>query len=233
MWTFISRNGLILAGFAVVSTGLIAMTFYATKDEIAAAQEKQLLSVLNELVPHDKHSNELHTDCIIVKADPLLGNQPQRIFRARQNGDNYAAIVETTAPDGYSGDIELVVAVDTNLNSLGARVIAHRETPGLGDKIDLRISDWIKSFTDVSYSEETRSRWQVKKDGGQFDQFTGATITPRAVVNAVKNAIIYVELHGQSIFESPSSCGAPDTLVTPDIASTGSQTNNHTNGRYQ
>jgi len=209
MLQYVGKNGLILGGFALVTTVLIAITFYATKDKIDEAKEKQLLSVLHELVPEDKHDNALHTDCIMVSADPLLGDRPQRIFRARLNGNDIVAIVETTAPDGYSGDIDLVVAVDTQQKVLGTRVIAHKETPGLGDKIDLRISDWILDFNDVKYSANTEQRWQVKKDGGQFDQFTGATITPRAVVNAVKNAVIYVGQQEQNIFSEPNNCSTP------------------------
>ncbi|MBT1450929.1 electron transport complex subunit RsxG [Glaciecola sp. XM2] len=210
---YAGKNGLILAGFALVTTVLIAITFYATKDKIEAAKEKQLLSVLNELVPEQQHDNELHTDCIVVPADPLLGNKTQRIFRVRQAGENTGVIIETTAPDGYSGNIDLVVAVDRQQTVLGARVIAHKETPGLGDKIDLRVSDWILSFAGVKYSPETEERWQVKKDGGQFDQFTGATITPRAVVAAVKNAVIYAQQQNQTLFEQASNCGAPSDFV--------------------
>jgi electron transport complex protein RnfG len=213
MMQYAGKNGLILGGFALVTTILIAITFYATKDKIDAAKEKQLLSVLNELVPENQHDNELHTDCIIVAADPLLGNRPQRLFRARLNGNNIAAIVETTAQDGYSGDIDLVVAVDREQKVMGTRVVSHKETPGLGDKIDIRVSDWILDFSGVSYSASTEQRWQVKKDGGQFDQFTGATITPRAVVQAVKNAVIYVGQQEQNIYTEPNNCAAPSDLV--------------------
>ncbi|WP_395342306.1 electron transport complex subunit RsxG [Ningiella sp. W23] len=226
----IGKNGVILAAFALVTTALIALTFGATRDKIEAEKEKQLLSVLNELVPEDAHDNELHLDCIIVTGDELLGTdtgETQRIFRARMNQQPVAAIVETTAPNGYSGDIDLVVAVDAENTSLGARVVEHKETPGLGDKIDLRVSDWILSFSGVSYSERSEQRWQVKKDGGQFDQFTGATITPRAVVDAVKNTVIYVSKHQQTIFETPSNCsadasknlGVNNTVTSSDVGS--------------
>jgi electron transport complex protein RnfG len=218
MMQYVGKNGLILGGFALFTTILIAITFYATKDKIDEAKEKQLLSVLNELVPESQHDNELHTDCIIVEANPLLGNRPQRLFRARLGGNNIAAIVETTAPDGYSGDIDLVVAVDRQQKVLGTRVISHKETPGLGDKIDLRVSDWILDFAGVSYSQSTEQRWQVKKDGGQFDQFTGATITPRAVVQAVKNAVIYVGQQDQNIYTQPNNCAAPTVLLESELA---------------
>jgi electron transport complex protein RnfG len=216
MLRYMGKNGGILASFALATTILIAITFFATKDTIALAKEKQLLSVLNELVPESAHDNALHTDCIVVAPDPLLGNRAQRIFRARNGGEPVAAILETTAPDGYSGDIQLVVAVDTKQTVLGARVIDHKETPGLGDKIDLRVSDWIRSFTGITYSEQSAERWQVKKDGGQFDQFTGATITPRAVINAIKNAAIYVSLHQQRIYDAPANCSPQVNIVETD-----------------
>jgi electron transport complex protein RnfG len=206
MMKYIGKNGGILAGFAFATTALIALTFYATKDTIALAKERQLLTVLNTLVEEDAHDNELHSDCIVVAPSPLLGEQPQRIFRARQNEQNIAAIIETTATDGYSGDINIVVAISPEETVLGARVVGHKETPGLGDKIDLRVSDWILSFEGIPYSEQNAERWQVKKDGGQFDQFTGATITPRAVINAIKNAAVYLGQNRRSIFDTPSNC---------------------------
>lgn len=213
MFRYMGKNGGILALFALVTTVLIAITFYITKDTIALAKEKQLLSVLNELVPENAHDNPMHTDCIVVAGDPLLGNQAQRIFRARNADQRVAVIVETTAPDGYSGNIQLVVAVDTEQTVLGARVVEHKETPGLGDKIDLRVSNWILSFSGVGYSEQTDARWQVKKDGGQFDQFTGATITPRAVINAIKNAAIYVGQHQQQLYTTASNCTSPVNIA--------------------
>jgi electron transport complex protein RnfG len=217
MFLYMGKNGGILGIFALLTTALIAITFYATKDTIALAKEQQLLGVLNELVPESAHDNQLHTDCIIVSPDPLLGDQSQRIFRARNANERVALIIETTAPDGYSGNIELVVAIDTKQTVLGARVLEHKETPGLGDKIDLRVSDWILSFTGVSYSEQTEARWQVKKDGGQFDQFTGATITPRAVINAVKNAVIYVNQNQQTLYESAANCNAQKGMVEINV----------------
>ncbi|MDT0582963.1 electron transport complex subunit RsxG [Brumicola blandensis] len=213
---YMGKNGLILGAFALVTTGLIALTFNGTETRIKAAEEKQLLSVLNELVPESQHTNELHLDCIVIK-DSLLGSsESKRIFRARNESNNVAAVLEATAPNGYSGEIKLVVAADINGDSLGARVIKHEETPGLGDKIDIRVSDWILSFNDVPFDGEADNRWQVKKDGGQFDQFTGATITPRAVVEAVKNALLYFNQNQALIFNTPSNCNAtnePEVLI--------------------
>ncbi|MGQ8364060.1 electron transport complex subunit RsxG [Glaciecola sp. 1036] len=209
MLKFISKNAGILGLFAIITTGLIALTYWQTKDRIYQAQQTQLLSILNQLVPEESHDNALHTDCIIIPANPLLGDRTQRAYRARLEQQNQAIIIETTAPDGYSGDIQIVVAVDTQETVLGARVLKHKETPGLGDKIDTRVSDWIYGFAEVVYNEEVSNRWKVKKDGGQFDQFTGATITPRAVVRAIANAAAYVNQHQDQLYTVPANCEAP------------------------
>jgi electron transport complex protein RnfG len=224
----VTKNGLILGGFALITTSIIAITFSLTSERIEQAKESQLLSTLNQVVLPSEHDNELHLDCIVVGPSALLGNQVQRVYRSRMGGENMALIIETTAPDGYSGSIDLVVALSAAKNEmlqdgddkqthrsnevLAARVVSHKETPGLGDKIELRISDWILSFTNVQYSEEVASRWQVKKDGGQFDQFTGATITPRAVVAAIKNAAIFGQNNMQTLFDMPSNCLAQEQV---------------------
>lgn len=200
------KNGLILGGFALVTTSIIAITFSFTEQRIEQAKERQLLSTLNQVVAPSLHDNELHTDCILIEPNDLLGNRPQRVFRSRQGETNTALIIETTAPDGYSGAIDLVVAIDLQNTVLAARVVNHKETPGLGDKIELRVSDWILSFTNIIYDELRDDLWGVKKDGGQFDQFTGATITPRSVVQAIKNAAIFGQGNIQTLFDMPANC---------------------------
>lgn len=202
----IGKNGLILGAFALVTTSIIAITYEYTHERIEQAKERQLLSTLNQVLSSDMHNNDLHLDCIIVPPSPLLGSQTQRVFRSRLNGENTALIIETTSFNGYSGAIDLVVAIDTAQNVLGSRVVAHKETPGLGDKIDLRISQWILSFNGMPFSDELAKRWRVKKDGGQFDQFTGATITPRAVVKAVYDAATYGQANMQNLFAQTSNC---------------------------
>ncbi|MFC3120568.1 electron transport complex subunit RsxG [Agaribacter flavus] len=202
----IGNKGLILAAFAIVTTSAIAFTFAMTNDKIENAKQQQLLMTLNQLVPASSHNNLLHDDCVVISPDPLLNNEGQRAYRARMEGQNVAVLIETTAADGYSGDIDILVAIDDEQTVLGARVLNHKETPGLGDKIDLRISDWILSFSGQKYSQDTHARWAVKKDGGQFDQFTGATITPRAVVKAVAKAAEYTNNNIEFLFNTPSNC---------------------------
>ena len=204
----ILRSAIILGGFALATTFLIGLTYFFTAPHIADAKQAQLMSTLNKLVPAKMHSNELYKDCVLLAPDPLLGNTEKtlRVFRARKNDEDTALIIETTTPNGYSGDIDLVMAINKAHEVLGARVIAHKETPGLGDKIDLRVDNWILQFNQVALDQSNLQAWQVKKDGGKFDQFTGATITPRAVVEAVKNAGLYAIRNEQFLYTATSDC---------------------------
>ncbi|AXR05878.1 electron transport complex subunit RsxG [Salinimonas sediminis] len=206
MFKTISKNGLMLTVFALVTTALISLTFIGTKDRIAEQQRQRLLSVLNEVVPASYYNNTLYKDCAVVQ-DAALGNtQPHRVYRARQNNKPVALAIQTTAPNGYSGDINLVVGVTSDLTVLGVRAVEHKETPGLGDKIELAVSDWILSFSGKSFDTTQQNAWQVKKDGGQFDQFTGATITPRAVVDRVRQTLLYIEQNQQRLFSQQANC---------------------------
>lgn len=207
MFTAIRKNGLILAIFACASTGVVALTQYLTASQIKAQETAQLLSVLNQVIPPEWHDNQLSAACTLV-SDPLLGSsKAMPVYLATLNGEHTALAIEAIAPDGYSGAIKIIVGIDQQGNILGTRVLSHQETPGLGDKIDLRISDWILSFTGRQVSDDNQKLWQVRKDGGQFDQFTGATITPRAVVKAVKQTVEYVNLHREQIVNQPLNCG--------------------------
>ena len=144
------------------------------------------------MLPGDRYNNNLSESCYLVNAQ-ALGKGTHRVYIARQDDRPVAAILEATAPDGYSGAIQLLVGVDFTGTVLGTRVTEHHETPGLGDKIELRLSDWITHFSGKTIATGNDAHWAVKKDGGDFDQFTGATITPRAVVNAVKRAGLYAQ----------------------------------------
>lgn len=203
----ITKNGLILTGFALVTTGLIAITFDETKPLIDEQRAQQKLTTLNEVIPPSLYNNQLYMDCITVSA-PTLGDEPKSVYRARMDGADMAVAIEFTAPDGYSGDIDLLAGIDANGDVLGVRALYHQETPGLGDKIEMSVSDWMLSFNGKSYNEDKAKRWQVKKDGGQFDQFTGATITPRAVVASVANALAYFNANEAMLFNTPTNCQA-------------------------
>ncbi|WP_281545682.1 electron transport complex subunit RsxG [Grimontia sp. SpTr1] len=202
------NNGAILALAALLSTGLVAVTNTLTKDTIAEQQRIQLLRVLNQVIPEDMHDNALAKTCTLVTSPNLGTSEPMPIYIATKNGEPTAMAVEAIAPDGYNGAIKVLVGVDTNNTVLGVRVLSHNETPGLGDKIDLNVSDWVLSFNGKNIESEDDKRWAVYKDGGQFDQFTGATITPRAVVNAARNAAWYAMQNKDTIVRQPLNCGA-------------------------
>ncbi|MDH5887271.1 electron transport complex subunit RsxG [Vibrio splendidus] len=207
MLNAIKKNGLVLAIFACASTGLVAVTHYLTKDQIKQQEQAQLLSVLNQVIPHDLHDNELFSACTLVQAEELGTEQAMPAYIAKINGEPSAIAIEAIAPDGYNGAIKVIVGMKIDGTILGTRVLSHQETPGLGDKIDLRVSDWILSFADKQVTDSNLDRWKVRKDGGDFDQFTGATITPRAVVKSVKQAVQYVNQNNQALLAQPLNCG--------------------------
>ncbi|ELJ8549184.1 electron transport complex subunit RsxG [Vibrio cholerae] len=206
MLTAIRKNGLILAIFACVSTGLVALTYALTAEQIQQQEQKQLLQVLNQVIPHKYHDNPLAQACTLVKDDKLGTAKTMHAYLAQRDGQPTAIAIETIAPDGYNGEIKLIVGIANNGTVLGVRVLAHQETPGLGDKIDLRISNWVLGFNGQQVTADNQDDWKVRKDGGQFDQFTGATITPRAVVLAVKKAVEYVNQHQQQLHHQPNPC---------------------------
>ncbi|MEZ8229016.1 electron transport complex subunit RsxG [Vibrio splendidus] len=207
MLNAIKKNGLVLAIFACASTGLVAVTHYLTKDQIKQQEQAQLLSVLNQVIPHDLHDNELFSSCTLVQAEELGTEQAMPAYIAKINGEPSAIAIEAIAPDGYNGAIKVIVGMKIDGTILGTRVLSHQETPGLGDKIDLRVSDWILSFAGKQVTDSNLDHWKVRKDGGDFDQFTGATITPRAVVKSVKQAVQYVNQNNQALLAQPLNCG--------------------------
>lgn len=207
MISTMKKNSGILILAALLSTGLVAITHTLTESKITEQAQEQLLKTLNQVIPESLYDNALTQTCTFV-TDPALNTSiPQRAFIATRDQNPVAIAVETIAPDGYNGTIKLLVATDLNQNVLGVRVLQHNETPGLGDKVDLNISDWILSFTNKTIEFENDERWAVRKDGGQFDQFTGATITPRAVVNAAKKAAWFIQQQQAKIITQPLNCG--------------------------
>ncbi|GAK86607.1 electron transport complex protein RnfG [Vibrio ponticus] len=207
MLNAIRKNGVVLAIFACASTGLVALTQYLTKDQIQIQEQKQLLSVLNQVIPQEMHDNVLYEACTLVQ-DPALGTDaPMPAYIATLQGQPTAIALEAIAPDGYNGAIKIIVAVKQDGTVTGTRVLSHQETPGLGDKIDLRVSDWILSFTGKQATPDNEASWHVRKDGGQFDQFTGATITPRAVVRSVKRTVDYINQNREQLLTQPRGCG--------------------------
>lgn len=198
----ISKNSLVLTVFALVTAGALALTNIGTQDRIANAERAAQQSALFEIIPPDIHDNDLLNDTIDVPQTALatLGLTSGKIHRARHNGEISALIVPAMAHDGYSGDISMIVGVNRDGTVAGVRILLHKETPGLGDKIELKKNQWILDFNGKSLQIPVIEEWKVKKDGGLFDQFAGATITPRAVVGQVKLVLEFVAAHQQALF---------------------------------
>ncbi len=195
------RSGLLLGLIALLGTSLLAGVNELTHERIVQQEKQRVLRELNEIVPMTSYNNDLLADRIEIVDEPFFHHRdPVTVYRARMDGRPVAVLMIITAPDGYNGDIRLITGIDNNGTVLGVRVIAHRETPGLGDPIEIEKSDWILGFTHKSLQTPQAGGWAVKRDGGEFDQFTGATISPRAVVRAVHNALLYFAANRQALF---------------------------------
>lgn len=184
------RYALILGAVALACTLISTLIFSLTKGRIEQVTAEQQRILFREILPTALFDNDPTATCKVVNVpEQAVIN---KLYFAKKGTDTTAYILQTTAPDGYSGNIVLLTAIQPDGKVLGVRTLEHKETPGLGDKIETRVSDWIKSFTNRIFSLENESEWAVKKDGGSFDQFTGATITPRAVVNNVRQSAKWI-----------------------------------------
>lgn len=204
----ILKAGASLGLFSLLALSLVAGVHVGTEAKIAANRQQTLLRTLRQVLPASLYDNELAADAITVRA-PELGVKPVTVYRARRAGQAVAAVFAPVAPDGYGGDIRLLVAVLAEGSLAGVRVLDHKETPGLGDSIEVGKSGWIFGFAGRSLDHPLPSLWRVKRDGGVFDQFAGATVTPRAVVKCVKNTLLYFQARRTSLFAIP-----------PEVAST-------------
>ncbi len=206
------RAALVLASAAACAVGLVSLVNDLAQPRIAAVQRARQVAQLTAVMGPVSFDNDPLTDTVSVLDPELLGSsEPLTVHRVRRAGETVAVLVNATAPDGYSGPIRLLVAVDAQGRLLGVRVLDHHETPGLGDGIEERRSNWIHGFDGRSLGDPPAARWQVRKDGGDFDQFTGATITPRAVVRAVRKALEYVARHHDELFGDAPAPNEPRT----------------------
>ncbi len=204
------KNSQILAIFAIICTAIVGLVNELTKDEIKAQEQLQLLNTLHSIIDPSRYNNDITQDCVNLSS-PLIGNSTndkkmQTAYIARQDNQAIAIAMTSTAPDGYNGNIELIIAINMDGSVSGVRVLKHQETPGLGDEVELRKSNWITTFTGKKLFSEKDNRWAVTKDNGIFDQFTGATITPRAVVKAVKKTLLYFKDNKDSLLTRPNIC---------------------------
>ncbi len=190
------RTSAILLAFAVVGTAMLAYTHDHTEPVIEKSRQIERLALLNQVLPTSLYDNDLLAGERMIPADQLLGTRkPSTVWIARRGGTLTGVVLEAAAPDGYAGEIMLLIGITANGAVTGVRVTAHRETPGLGDYIERTKSPWVDQFAGKSLTAPDTKRWTVRKDGGAFDARAGATITPRAIVKAVKNALIYYDRH--------------------------------------
>jgi electron transport complex protein RnfG len=197
------HTGVILFVFALVGTAMLAFTHGRTEPIITRGQLAAKRALLSQVLPAALYDNDLLASQQSVPPDDLLGTrQPSALWLARRGNAFSGVVLEAVAPDGYSGDIALLIGIDANGSVTGVRVTAHRETPGLGDYIDRAKSAWIDQFAGKSLTNPEPKHWKVVKDGGAFDARAGATITPRAVVKAVKSALDYFARH-RAAFAAP------------------------------
>ncbi len=194
------KNSVVLALFAAITVAVVAITQQSTESRIAAEQRAAQIRALGEILPAHSYDNAL-LDNVIVLNESLLGHRKDTpAYLASLDGEPAAVILQANAPDGYSGTISLLIGIMADGTLSGVRVIQHKETPGLGDAIELAKSAWITTFNGKSLSNPTERGWAVKKDQGDFDQFAGATITPRAVVKAVHKALQYFDHNQAELF---------------------------------
>ena len=197
----ISRSGYALAGFALIGAFTLSAVFALTHPLIQANERDAQLARMNVLVDKALYDNDPLQDQVMLPAADLHSAENVTVYRARDKGKPVAAFFKVTAPDGYSGKIALLVAVRADQSLAGVRVLSHKETPGLGDKIEEAKASWILQFTDKSLRNPSHEQWGVRKDGGEFDQFTGATITPRAVVKQIRYVLEWSAQHYDWLFQ--------------------------------
>lgn len=198
----LSYQTVVLAVFALLASILLGFADLATRDVIQLRLEEDLKASLEEVVPADLYDNALLADYVTLPAaDANLGTEEVTVYLAKKHGSVTALCFKFIAPDGYSGPISMVMGIDKNGEILGVRVIAHTETPGLGDKIEISKSKWVLSFNGKSLDNLSVTQWAVKKDGGVFDQFAGATITPRKVVQAIKRGLEFYRAHQAELID--------------------------------
>lgn len=194
------KNGLVLGCSTGIALLVIVIAFQLTRAPIEKTAQAQLQNNLTQLLAPNSYDNNPATDTILL-SNPALGTDiPQPVYRARTQGTPTGAVITAIAPNAYNGSIELLVGLSYNGDVVAVRVTKHQETPGLGDDIDISRSSWISSFDGLSPSKMNPNDWQVKKDGGKFDQFTGATITPRAVIQSVHRVAQWYQKNQDKVF---------------------------------
>ena len=206
-----ASSAAILAAFAIVGTALLAATYLVTRPIIAETEKQAKLALIGQILPKALYDNDILRDAAqLPPARDELGNgEATPVLRATKDGKPAAVVLETTAPDGYSGKIKMIVAIKADVTVAGVRVLAHNETPGLGDYIEIAKNRWIGVFEGKSLASHSDQDWKVKKDGGRFEHMAGATVTPRAVVKAVHKTLKYFAANSDMIYSLPAGSPHP------------------------
>ena len=205
-----ARTAVILFIFVVIFTGLLSGAYLWTLPTIQAAASEEKMKLIDDVLPRSNYDNDLLKDTVRIEATPALGlDETTTAYRARKDGKLTALVLEAVAPDGYAGKIRLLIALNSEGSLIGVRVTQHKETPGLGDYIEPKKGKdkerpWIAQFNELNPTALDEREWKVKKDGGRFDSVAGATVTPRAVVKAVRKAALYVAENRETLFASQS-----------------------------
>ena len=200
------RTAAILFVFVIIFTGLLSGAYLWTKPAIEASAAEEKMKLVDEVLPRSEYDNALLEDTVSLPATAELTlTDPSQLYRARKAGQPVALVFEAVAPDGYAGKIRLLIALGADGALLGVRVTQHRETPGLGDYVEVKkdknkARPWITQFTGLSLAQVSDREWKVKKDGGRFDYYAGATVTPRAVTKAVLKAVQWADAHRERLF---------------------------------
>jgi electron transport complex protein RnfG len=195
------KSGITLAAIAAVCTSLVAMTYQVTHERIAANEQAWLEQSLQPALAGLFFDSGVSESRVTIPAPHDLPGTPDAVIYRVYSGDApVAALFVVSARDGYAGAIRLLVGIDMDGAVTGVKVLEHRETPGLGDRIESTKSDWVKQFDGRSLADPQTSGWKIKRDGGEFDQLTGASVTPRAIIKAVKETLIYFEANGEAVF---------------------------------
>ena len=205
------QSGLILAAVAAICTTLVALTFNLTRDRIAANERAFLQQSLAPVLAGISFDNDISASAIVLRAPHVLpGTEDAVIYHLFAGETPVAALFVVTAADGFVGPIKLLIGVNFDGVVSGVRALEHRETPGIGDGIDASRSDWINIFAGASLHEPGRAAWKIRRDDGAFDQLTGASVTSRAVVNAVDLTLRYFEVNREQIFAARQDTGTSD-----------------------
>lgn len=201
----VAKSGLTLAAIGAICTALVAVTFQVTKDRISANEQAWLEQSLEPALAGIFFEGSITESKLIIPAPhELPGRDDVIVYRVFADTEPVAALFAVTAPDGYAGPIRILLGLSYDGEVTGVRILEHRETPGLGDKIASTHSDWVFQFDGRSLDDPDLKGWAVRRDGGQFDQLTGASVTPRAVIKAMRETLLYLEAHRDEIFAQPT-----------------------------